>query len=96
MLTCCPGPSHKGRANQLKFAEDFDRLRELPNYLALGVFSNPPQASDLKDFSFEDDDIKALKNCKPGDCLIQMPSTSIEALHRSIDWSAGEVNEQVN
>src|SRR5262249_48697164 len=31
----------------LKFAQDFDRLRKLPNYLALGVFSNPPQASDL-------------------------------------------------
>jgi hypothetical protein len=77
----------------LKFAEDFDRLRKVPNYLALGVFSNPPQASDLKNFSFEDDDIKALKNCKPGECLIQMPSTSIEALHRSIDWSADDVNK---
>ena len=87
---------HATPESYLKFAEDFDRLRALPNYLALGVFSNPPQASDLKNFSFEDDDIKALKNCKPGDCLIQMPSSSIEALHRSIDWSAGEVDEQVN
>lgn len=80
----------------LKFAQDFDRLRELPNYLALGVFSNPPQASDLKDFSFDNDDIKALKNCKPGDCLIQMPTSSIEALQSSIDWSAPDVGDQVN
>jgi hypothetical protein len=87
---------HSTPESYLKFAQDFDRLRKLPNYLAVGVFSNPPQASDLKDFSFDKDDIKALKNCKPGDCLIQMPSTSIEALHRSIDWSAGDVNEQVN
>ena len=87
---------HSTPESYLKFAEDFDRLRKLPNYLAVGVFSHPPQASDLKDFSFDKDDIKALKNCKPGDCLIQMPSTSIEALHRSIDWSAGDVNEQVN
>lgn len=80
----------------LKFAQDFDRLRKLPNYLALGVFSNPPQASDLKNFSFNDDDIKALKNCKPGDCLIQMPTSSIEALQSSIDWSAPDASEQVN
>jgi len=80
----------------LLFAHDFDRLRKLPSYLALGVFSNPPQLSDLKDFSFDDDDIEALKDCKPGDCLIQMPASSIEELHRSIDWSASNVKEQVN
>jgi len=80
----------------LLFAHDFDRLRKLPSYLALGVFSNPPQPSDLKDFSFDDDDIQALKDCKPGDCLIQMPASSIEELHRSIDWSASNVKEQVN
>jgi hypothetical protein len=78
------------------FAHDFDRLRKLPSYLALGVFSNPPQLSDLKDFSFDDDDVQALKDCKPGDCLIQMPASSIEELHRSVDWSAPNVKEQVN
>ena len=41
----------------------------------------PPQLSDLKDFTFDSEDIKALKNCKPGDCKIQMPSSSIEDLH---------------
>jgi hypothetical protein len=87
---------HATPESYMKFAQDFDRLRKLPNYLALGVFSNPPQASDLKNFSFDDDDIKALKNCKPGECLIQMPTSSIEALQSSIDWSAPDVSEQVN
>ena len=87
---------HAAPESYLQFARDFDRLRKLPNYLALGVFSNPPQLSDLKGFSFDSDDIQALKNCKPGDCLIQMPASSIEEFHRSIDWSAADVNEQVN
>ena len=87
---------HATPESYLRFAQDFDRLRELPNYLALEVFSNPPRASDLKDFSFDNDDIKALKNCKPGDCLIQMPASSIEALQSSVDWSAPDVGDQVN
>jgi hypothetical protein len=87
---------HAAPESYLKFARDFDRLRKLPNYLALGVFSNPPQPSDLKGFSFENDDVKALQNCKPGDCLIQMPASSIEVLQRSIDWSTADVSEQVN
>jgi hypothetical protein len=87
---------HATPESYLKYAQDFDRLRELPNYLALGVFSNPPQASDLNNFSFDNDDIKALKNCQPGDCLIQMPTSSIEALQSSIDWSTPDVGDQVN
>jgi len=80
----------------VKFAQDFDRLRKLPNYLALGVFSEPPQSSDLKGFSFESKDIEDLKTCKPGDCLIQMPESSIDELQRSIDWSAPDASEQVD
>jgi hypothetical protein len=79
-----------------QFAHDFDRLRKLPNYLALGVFRNPPQLSDLEGFSFDDDDIQALKNCKPGDCPIQLAASSIQELHASINWSATDANEQVN
>jgi hypothetical protein len=87
---------HAAPENYLRFARDLDRLRKLPSYLALGVFTHPPELSDLKGFSFDDDDIRALKGCKPGDCLIQMPASSIEELHRSINWSAADVNEQVN
>jgi hypothetical protein len=87
---------HATPESYLKFAEDFDRLRKLPNYLALGVFSNPPQASDLEKFSFDDNDIKALKSCNPGDCLIQMPSSFMEEVHQSVDWSSADANKQVN
>jgi hypothetical protein len=80
----------------LKFASDFDRLRKLPEYLAIGKFSSPPELSDLKGFAFDSDDIKALKSCKPGSCEIQMPATSIEELHQSINWSAPNLDEQVN
>jgi hypothetical protein len=87
---------HAAPESYVQFAHDFDRLRKLPGYLALGVFSNHPQLSDLKDFSFDNDEIQALKNCKTGDCQIQMPSSSIEEIHRSVDWSAANASEQVN
>jgi hypothetical protein len=87
---------HAAPESYVKFAHNFDRLRKLPNYLALGVFTNPPQLSDLKGFSFESDDINALKDCKPGDCQIQMPTSSIEELHRSVDLSGPDAEEQVD
>jgi hypothetical protein len=80
----------------LKFSRDFDRLRKLPGYLAIGEFSNPPQLSDLKGFTLDDEDIKALRDCKPGNCQIQMPASSIDELHQSIDLSASDAEEQVD
>jgi len=87
---------HAAPEAYLNFAHDFDRLRSLPNYQALGVFSNPPQLSDLDGISFDKDDVQALKNCKPGDCMIQMPANSIEDTQRAINWSGPNVEAQVN
>jgi len=87
---------HATPESYLQFARDFERLRKLPNYLALGVFSNPPQLSDLKGFSLDSDEIKALQKCTPGDCELQMPASSIEEFQQSVDWSATDVNAQVN
>ena len=79
-----------------QYARNFDRLRQVPRFLALGVFTDPPQLSDLLGFSLDHDDIEDLKKCEPGNCRLQMPGTSIEELHRSIDWSAPDVDERVN
>ena len=87
---------HAAPENYLKFSRDFDRLRKLPGYLAIGEFSSPPQLSDLRDFKFDSQDIEALKNCKPAECQIQMPTSSIEELHRSVDLSAPDAEQQVS
>jgi hypothetical protein len=80
----------------VQFAHDYNRLRKIPSNLALGVFSNPPTLADLKGFTFDNDDIKALKDCKPGNCLIQVPEGSIEELQKSVNQSAANVNDLVN
>jgi hypothetical protein len=87
---------HAAPETYFQFAQNFDRLREVPGFLALGVFTDPPQLSDLKGFGFDSDDIQDLKSCEPGNCRIQMPATGIEELHRLINWSAPDVDERVN
>jgi hypothetical protein len=79
-----------------KLAYDFDRLRKIPEYLAVAKFSDPPQASDLKGFSLDSEDIQALKNCKPDNCQVQLPTSGIEAFQKSVDLSAPDAQEKVN
>jgi hypothetical protein len=80
----------------VQLARNVERRRRLPNYLALGVLSQPPQLAYLQGFAFDGNDIEALKKCQPGNCQIQLPASSIEELHRSIDWSASDVDERLN
>ena len=80
----------------IDFSTDFYRLRQIPGYLAIGRFSSPPQIADLDGFTFESEDIDALRKCKPGACQVQMPESSMRNIRTSINWSAPNVAGQVN
>jgi hypothetical protein len=80
----------------LKLASDIDALRKLPSYLAIRKFSDPPQLSDLDGFTLEADDIKQLKNCKPGKCDVQLPTDAMEAFKQSVNWSAPDAANQAD
>ena len=79
-----------------KLAYDFDRLRKVSEFLAIGKFSDPPQVSDLNGYSYDSEDVKAMKDCKPDNCQIQMPAGSIQALHKAVDFSAPDAGNKVN
>jgi len=78
------------------FASDLNRLRKIPEYLAIGAFSNPPQVSDLKGFVLDKEDIEALKKCKTGDCDVQIGAGGMDEFKKSIDWSVPDPGPQVN
>jgi hypothetical protein len=80
----------------LKFASDIDALRKLPSYIALRKFSDPPQLSDLTDFTMDEQDFKQLRNCKPDHCEVQLPTEAMEEFQRSVNWSAPDANDQAN
>jgi hypothetical protein len=80
----------------LKLASDVDALRKLPSYLALRKFSDPPRLSDLAGFTLEPEDVKQLKNCEEGKCEIQLPTEAMDEFKQSVNWSAPDVDNQVN
>ena len=64
--------------------------------LAFGRFSTPPALGDVKNLSFDGDEISDLRSCKPGDCDIRLGGAAIEALQKSVDWSAADAADRVN
>jgi hypothetical protein len=80
----------------VKFASDFHHLRSVPGYLAINQFSTPPRLSDLQGFGLGSDDVQALRKCEPGKCAVQLPGSTMEQLRQRVNWSAPNVDEQVN
>jgi hypothetical protein len=80
----------------LKAAQNVDALRKSQNYLGVRRFSSPPKLSDFDGFVLGEDDIKDLKECKPGSCQLQLPAESIEQFKTQVNWSAPDVPTQVN
>jgi len=75
---------------------DVDSLAELDGYLAVGKFSDPAKASDLSSLTVDEDDFKALKKCKTGDCDVQLPAKRIEEFKAGIDWSSPSAADQAS
>jgi len=80
----------------LQFMQDMNRLKKVSGYLGVGAFSTPPTAEDMAGLSIDHADIEDLKNCRPGNCEVQLPEESMERARASINWKAADVAEQVN
>jgi hypothetical protein len=80
----------------VRMARDLDRLKTLPNYLAIQRISDPPALSNLSGFAIDSDDVDELKKCKPNNCEVQLPAENIEAFQKQIDWSGSDAEKQVN
>jgi hypothetical protein len=80
----------------LTAVRDIARLRTTPGFLGAGELRDGASAADLTSLVFDDDDVKALKNCRVGACDVQLPAASIDAFRNRIDWSGRDVSGQVN
>jgi len=72
------------------------RLAGLAGYLGAGELRSDATAADLASLAFDRDDVAALKTCREGDCVVQLPAESIAWLRSSVDWSRPDVTETIN
>jgi hypothetical protein len=86
---------HAKPAAYIRFMRDVFRGTAAPGYLGGGEFSTPPTVGDLEGLTLNRDDIEDLRNCRPGDCELQLPEESMEAARASIQWGSPKVAEEV-
>jgi hypothetical protein len=64
--------------------------------LQVGVFGDPPSVRDIAALTLDEVDIKSLRECRVGDCGVQLPAQAIERFRREIDWRRTDAADQAH
>jgi hypothetical protein len=69
-----------------------EALKKSSHVLAIGRFSDPPRIEDLATLSLDEDDVSAIRSCKPGDCSLKLTESEMAELQR-VAAGAGQDGE---
>lgn len=72
------------RESYIRQLRDLQRSLAAPTRLRFGVFGDPASTADLQSLTMEDDDVKELKKCKPGNCNFKLPATEMRRIRDEI------------
>jgi hypothetical protein len=64
------------------------------NVHSAGLFHSPPLLSDVATLRMDDQDLKEIPKCKPGDCGIKLSDRAMQHLQKEIDWTSPQANIQ--
>jgi hypothetical protein len=77
-----------------------ERLADIVNFkrtdgvLQIGRFGNPPDMHDVADLTVDEWDVGKLRDCRVGDCGVQLSAEAIERFRTGVDWRRADVQLQ--
>lgn len=77
----------------LQLGRDPKRFRAMDGIEQIGVFADPPAPADVRALVIPDEDIDALKKCKPGACDVKLTDTALERV-AAMDWSVKDARDR--
>jgi hypothetical protein len=71
-----------------------EALKKSAYVLAIGRFSDPPQIEDVASLVLDDDELSAIRTCRPGSCALKLSASEMTRLQKAAagaegDWKAG-------
>lgn len=65
---------------------DIARFKRDDAVLQVGAFSSPPASADVTGLTLDDADVEDLRECRVGDCGLQLGAGAIDRFRREVDW----------
>ncbi len=73
---------------------DISNLRKSELVMQVGTFSRPPRTDDLVPLTFEDYDLDAPRNCRPGACAIRASADAMVRMRAGVNWGSRDARQQ--
>ena len=64
---------------------DIAAFKRAPAVLAIGRFSSPPSANDMRTLTLDDDRLSSLRRCRPGDCGVRIDAAGMARVQASLN-----------
>lgn len=77
----------------VQVVRDVERLESGEGFLATRKLSDPPTLADLATFDLPDEDVAALRTCRPGKCDVKLGQGAFDRL-AAVNWNAPDGPEQ--
>ena len=62
--------------------------------LQIGTFGTPPQSDDLAGLTLDEADLRSLRECRPGDCDVQLSADAIARFRTAVNWQAPDASRR--
>jgi hypothetical protein len=79
----------------VKSSRQMESFRKNPNIPEIGKFSTPPRIEDLDQYTLEEEDLNALKDCRSGDCPVKLPAALMDQFRTGINWDSPDHGAKV-
>ncbi|MFN2572782.1 MAG: hypothetical protein ABR537_14425 [Gemmatimonadales bacterium] len=84
------------RESWARGVRNFPASLRTPNRTQLGIFSTPAIERDVAAVTINSRDVGEMRDCKPGDCVVKLPATDMRRIHEQMNWSAPDLQSQLN
>lgn len=74
----------------LSWMRQIEALKKSAYVLAIGRFSNPPRIEDVAGLSIDDEDLSAIRACRPRSCAVKLSADEMTDLQKAATESAGD------
>jgi hypothetical protein len=80
----------------VKRFRDIATFKRTADVVQIGTFRTLPVLEDVATLTVDEADLKRLRECRVGDCDVQLSAGGIERINREIDWGAADASRNAN
>ena len=75
---------------------DIVTFKRTDDIVQIGTFSTTPAVTDVADLTLDEWDVRKLRECRVGNCALQLSADAIDRFRRDVDWQRPDAQAQTN